>query len=121
MAKKDEKTPVKKQKKNKKKSALPTPAPKDFFDLIAPSVGRQHIWELREKAGMDGNPHESVANCREWREFETFHPGMRHSILKKSCPCFEGTLAAWSVMQIGAKKPLSKLLRGNVIQVNKET
>ena len=43
MAKKDEKTPVKKQKKNKKKSALPTPAPKHFFDLIAHSVGRQHI------------------------------------------------------------------------------
>ena len=40
MAKKDEKTPVKKQKKNKKKSALPTPAPKDFFDLIAPSVAK---------------------------------------------------------------------------------
>ena len=40
MAKKDEKTPVKKQKKNKKKSALPTPAPKHFFDLIAPSVAK---------------------------------------------------------------------------------
>ncbi len=40
MVKKDEKTPVKKQKKNKKKSALPTPAPKDFFDLIAPSVAK---------------------------------------------------------------------------------
>ncbi len=40
MAKKDEKAAVKKQKKNKKKSAPLTPAPKDFFDLIAPSVAK---------------------------------------------------------------------------------
>lgn len=40
MGKKDEKTPVKKQKKNKKKSVPPIPAPKDFFDLIAPSVAK---------------------------------------------------------------------------------
>lgn len=40
MAKKDEKAAVKKQKKNKKKSAPPIPAPKDFFDLIAPSVAK---------------------------------------------------------------------------------
>ena len=40
MAKKDEKSAVKKQKKNKKKSAPPIPAPKDFFDLIAPSVAK---------------------------------------------------------------------------------
>ncbi len=40
MAKKDEKEAVKKQKKNKKKSAPPIPAPKDFFDLIAPSVAK---------------------------------------------------------------------------------
>ncbi len=38
MGKKDEKKAVKKQKKNKKKSTSPTPAPKDYFDLIAPSV-----------------------------------------------------------------------------------
>ena len=40
MAKKDEKESIKKQKKNKKKSAPPTPVTKDFFDLIAPSVAK---------------------------------------------------------------------------------
>ena len=38
MGKKDEKKAVKKQKKNKRKAAPPSPAPKDYFDLIAPSV-----------------------------------------------------------------------------------
>ena len=50
------------------------------------SVGRQHIWEFRERAGMSGKPCVNVINRREGREFRTFHPDMPHGLLRKVVP-----------------------------------
>ena len=49
-------------------------------------VGRQHIREFRERAGMSGKPCVNVINRREGREFRTFHPSMPHGLLKKVVP-----------------------------------